>query len=81
MTYIRPVYAPSSLILPAVTEDYDPRQERERDRVLIQADGQNLKRGRDVQLTNERLILVAPDGGRWQVKVGNTGTLSTTSVP
>ena len=80
MTYVRPVSAPSSLALPSVTEEYDPRQERERDRVLILADSENFKRHRDVQLTKERLILVAPDGGRWQVTVGNTGTLSTVSL-
>jgi hypothetical protein len=63
-----------------------PRYERAAWQSILQAIGQSLgaafSRGQDVRLQNgERLILKAPNGTLWQVKVDNTGALSTTAVP
>jgi hypothetical protein len=38
------------------------------------------KRGADVEIVAARLILVAPNGGRWSVVVDNTGALSTVAA-
>lgn len=67
--------------LPNQRFHYDPSAERERNRAIEQADKENFKRGRDLRLVRERLILQAPDGGFWQVTVDNAGALSATSVP
>lgn len=66
--------------LPFVPATYSARAEQERNRVIRQADQQNHKRNRDVEIGNGRLILTAPDGGRWSVTVDNAGNLTTTSI-
>lgn len=55
---------------------YNRLSEVERNRQLEQADKQNHKRGRDVEIGTGRLILTAPDGTRWAVSVDSSGTLS-----
>lgn len=44
------------------------------------ADAQSHKRNRDLEVGNARLILIAPNGTRWSVTVGNTGTLSAVAL-
>lgn len=68
------------LILPPVPDRYDPEVETERNRVLVAADRMARHRGVDLDLNRDRLILTAPNGSRWQVVVGNTGTLSTVAL-
>lgn len=47
-------------------------------RILRGSDEANFKKGQDVLLLRgERIILKAPDGGRWALVVDNTGALST----
>lgn len=91
MTYVRPTGSPAVLVLPPVPDRYDPDTETERNRILVAADGQNLKGNTDVVLTGvisgstrkdlrPRLILLASDGTRWQIKVSTAGVLSTGAV-
>lgn len=47
---------------------------------LEQEDMRNMKKGQDIQLGDERIILVAPDGGRWAIVVDNAGALSTVAA-
>ena len=61
-------------------------QKAEANRQIEAADALNHKRGQDVEVSGgnatrkARLILVSPNGTRWSVLVGNTGTLSATSI-
>lgn len=67
--------------LPDPASAYDPARERQRNVVLEQADQQNRKRGQDLELgEGERIVLTAPDGGRWALTVNNDGTLATSAL-
>ena len=68
------------MILPKPSGIYDPSVEARRNRALEIEDGQNLKRGRDIELVNERLILRSPDGKRWAITVTDLGTIEATEV-
>lgn len=48
-------------------------------RVLRQADRQNVKRNTDIHLGQARVVLTAPDGGKWAIEVDNAGNLSASS--
>jgi len=57
------------------------RYEISRNMDLEQADKSNFKHFEDLDLANrERLILVAPDGGRWSLTVDNSGNLGTAAA-
>lgn len=66
--------------LPRVSAAYNPNREAQRNQVIERADQGNHKRESDVEIGNGRLILTAPDGGRWELTVDNAGNLSTTSA-
>jgi len=68
------------VILPRPPGTYDPSVEARRNRALELEDGQNLKRGRDIELVNERLILRSPDGKRWSITVTDLGVIEATEV-
>lgn len=59
---------------------YQQRLEAERNRQIEQADAENHKRNRDVEIGQGRLILMSPDGTRWNVTVSNAGALSATAL-
>lgn len=62
------------------TPAYD-REDQDRLRSdLEREDERNLKAGQDIALSDERLILTAPDGSRWAITVSNAGVLDTESV-
>jgi|GEM_PF-845757 hypothetical protein len=63
-------------------KEYNQKDEEDRNLSLETADKANFKKFEDVDLSNnERLILISPDGTRYEVKVANGGALSTSSVP
>lgn len=65
------------MTLPNTPERYNQTVEAERNRSLEAADRQNLKRQSDVELVSgARLILRSPDGTRWNITVGDDGTLA-----
>lgn len=66
--------------LPRPGERYERTTEDRRNRALELADAQNLKRGQDVELRDERLILRSPDGTRFSVTAGDDGSLRTTEI-
>lgn len=47
---------------------------------LEQADAQNHKRNRDVEIGAARLILTSPDGSRWALAVSNLGVLTAVAL-
>ena len=62
------------------TPTYDRAIEAERVRQIEQADAENHKRNRDVEIGPGRLILTSPNGTRYSVEVDNAGNLSTSAV-
>lgn len=42
------------------------------------ADGQNLKRGRDVELQEGRIIMTSPNGTRYALTIDDAGNLGAT---
>ncbi len=66
--------------LPTAPQQYDPRNEQQARFQLEQEDARNLKRGGDIDVGSGRVILTAPNGSRWLLTVGNTGTLGTTAL-
>jgi len=59
---------------------YSASAENERNRVIEQADYRNHKRNSDVEIGEGRLILTAPNGGRYNITVSNAGALVVTSI-
>lgn len=66
--------------LPNPQPQYNKMREHEMVRQIEQADAQNHKKNRDVEIGEGRLILTSPNGTRYEVTVDNAGTLSTTSL-
>jgi hypothetical protein len=56
------------------------RTEAARNRQLEQADSENHKRGRDIEVGQARVILTSPNGTRYALVVSNAGALSTVAV-
>jgi hypothetical protein len=49
-------------------------------RQIEQADSMNYKRDRDVEMSNNRLILTSPNGSRYALTVDNAGVIGTTAL-
>jgi hypothetical protein len=49
-------------------------------RALQQADAENHKRGRDIEVGRGRLILTSPGGKRFDVAVSDTGVITATEI-
>ena len=59
---------------------YSPTAEQERNRAISQADKENHKRNRDLEVGVARLILTSPNGTRWNVAVSDAGTITATAL-
>lgn len=59
---------------------YNRATEVERNRQIEQADKQNHKKGRDVEIGSGRLIISSPNGSRFRVTVADDGTLSAIAI-
>ena len=66
--------------LPQPGQRFEPAREAQRNRILEDADRRNLKTDTDTVMAGGRIILVAPDGSKWALKVSNSGILSTEAV-
>lgn len=66
--------------LPLPAQGYSPRHESERNRVIEQADTQNHKRNRDVEIGQARLILTSDDGTRYEIDVSNDGYMRVLTI-
>ena len=71
-----------SLRLPRPEPAYDEGAASETNLAIEQADKQNHKRGRDVEVgaLGERLILTSSGGTRYQILVSDAGVLSASAV-
>lgn len=72
----------TGLRLPIPKLQYDQDSSSERNLAIEQADGQNHKRGRDLEVggRGERLILTSSGGTRYELVVSDAGVLSTSAV-
>lgn len=50
---------------------------RESFRILERMDGNNFKKNQDLEIGQNRVILMSPNGTRYALVVSNTGALST----
>lgn len=66
--------------LPEPSSAYSRDDQREVRRQVEQADQQNHKRNRDIEVGGGRVILTSPNGTRYALAVSNTGTLSAVAV-
>lgn len=67
--------------LPAPPERYSQASERQRNVILSQADGQNLKRNTDIDFASgAKLILHSPNGSRWNITVNNAGVIAAVAI-
>lgn len=62
-----------------------PQQYNEQDQAITrameeQADAENHKRNRDLEVSPGRLIIKSPNGTRYSITVSNTGTISATAL-
>lgn len=61
--------------LPQPSPQYEMSRQADMNRTLEQADRMNVKRGQDIELSRERLILRSPNGTRYAITVDNAGNI------
>lgn len=66
--------------LPNASSVYNAQNEQQTRSALEREDQRNLKRDQDIELVENRIILISPNGTKYAVVVSNTGTLSTVAV-
>lgn len=66
--------------LPLAPDKYDRSQQTRVQVALEQEDGRNRKKGADLEIVNERLILHSPNGTRYKVVVSDLGALSAVAI-
>ena len=66
--------------LPVPTPRYDFVMEQQRNATIEMMDARNHKRGVDLELVNERLIMQSPNGTRYVVSVTDLGVLEATAL-
>jgi hypothetical protein len=69
-----------ALKLPKAGAAYAQQVAAKTNQYLEQADTNNRKKGSDVELSTERLILRSPSGARWAITVSNTGVVGATAL-
>lgn len=69
-----------SLVLARPKESYDAGEEAQMRAALTAEDRKNRKKGADVELRDELLILRSPDGTRWKITVSNVGVVGASAV-
>jgi len=65
------------MILPKAFPKYDAVNEQETREALQQADTKNVKKGDTIYLRRNELVVSAPDGSLWALKVDNAGVVTT----
>lgn len=72
--------AKKTLALPVPPGFYDPGYFREVNRQLDNLDNETIKRDTDIEVRNNRLILVSPNGTRYKLVVSDAGVVSAQGV-
>lgn len=66
--------------LPNPPDGYSRADQAEIRRQVEQADNENHKRNRDVEIGGGRLILKSPNGARWSITVSNAGVITAVAL-
>jgi hypothetical protein len=70
-----------ALRVPAPASTWTPAYQIRVNQAVEVADVQNRKKGADVELVNEMLILRSPNGQRWRITVSNAGIVGAVVLP
>jgi len=68
------------MIIPPVTQDYDPSAQAVLNDTLIKADGQNFKLDQDNFFTTGSICLQSADGTWFQITISDAGVLGTSEL-
>lgn len=67
--------------LPLPSINYDAQIESFRNQTIEQADAQNLKNNKDIEIADgQRIILRSANGTRYKIVVSNAGVLSASAI-
>ena len=67
--------------LPLPSINYDAQIESFRNQTIEQADAQNLKSNKDIEIADgQRIILRSANGTRYKIVVSNAGVLSASAI-
>lgn len=66
--------------LPLAPDKYDRSTQTRVQTALEQEDTRNRKKGADVEIVNERLILHSPNGTRYKITVSDLGALAAVAI-
>lgn len=69
-----------SLVLARPKDVYDAGDEAQMRAAIAAEDKRNRKKGADVELRDELLILRSPNGARWKIVVSNSGVISAVAL-
>ena len=69
-----------SLKLISPSSNWSPAYQTRVNQALEANDIGNRKKGADVELTSEKLILRSPNGARWQITVSDTGVVGAVAL-
>ena len=68
------------MILPNAAAKYSRDGQNRLQSLIEQADRENRKQGRDIEVYPARIILTSPNGTRYRIDVSNAGALSAVAV-
>ena len=68
------------MIIPPVTQEYEPGSQAILNEVLVKADGQNFKLDQDNFFTTGSICLQSANGKWWQITISDAGVLGTSEL-
>jgi hypothetical protein len=68
------------LKVPAPASNWSPAYQIRVNQTLENNDLANRKKGTDIELFPEKLILHSPNGARWEITVSNAGAVGATAI-
>ena len=66
--------------LPQAKPTYSQVDDQTARSLIERADADNLKKGRDIEVSPGRLIIKSPNGSRWSITVSNAGAISAVAL-
>jgi hypothetical protein len=69
-----------ALKIPAPSSTWSPAYQIRVNQSLETNDLGNRKKGADIELVADKLIMRSPNGARWQITVSNTGVVGATAL-
>jgi hypothetical protein len=69
-----------ALKLPSALASWSPAYQTRINQAVEVADAANRKKGQDVEVATELLILRSPNGARWKITVSNTGVVGAVAL-